>query len=556
MQKFKKVFCIFVICVLWAALQIQAKTGEQQSDSLSYTLETEYISMSDDIKLATDVYMPLQDGRYPTILVRTPYDKNAAKGQAEWYTKNGYVVISQDCRGKLLSEGVFYPFQNEREDGLTTVEWIRSQSWSNGQIAGWGGSYVGYTQWAISDVLDVVTAELTSANIYELLYLDGLFSLATAFNWGLIVDSKTVNPIPPQKIFNSYTILPLSVADDSTYKDNAFINDWLAHNSYDDYWKAMNHRGITNSAVISFAGWYDIFLMPQIEDFIALNKEAKTKSRLIVGPWCHGSQSLANDYGGSEKTGRKGKFIRQFINAQLKGSDIDVAGTGYKDKKFNLFVMERNEYFGCDVWPPKSTKMTEYFIGPDAYFSPIPPQSQGPLNFTYDPDDPFPNKGGTFLGPDVGAALQNDNLSRTDQVTFETAALDSSLILLGPISATLYVGSDAPSTDFIVCLQDVFPNGDIVNIQEGGKRVEMKNGVNKVDLSVWATGYQLAPEHKLRAVITSSWFPRFNRNLNSGEPIFSAKNSRIAQQTIYYGDHPSSITLPVLHAANDEKFKE
>ena len=555
-QKRQNSLFLFVVSILFGFNIVFSQENQEKQDSTNYILKSEFVIMTDGIKLATDIYIPLETGQYPTILVRSPYNKDHVKKEAEWYTENGYVVVAQDCRGKFLSEGTFYPFKNERADGLETVKWIRSQAWSNGKIAGWGGSYVGYTQWAISDVLDVFFPNMTSADIYGLLYPGGMFSLATAFNWGLAVDAKTVNAIPPQKILASYSILPLSVADDSTFKDNVFVNDWLRHSSYDEYWRFMNHRGISSAPFLSIAGWYDIFLMSQINDFLALAKNGHPDSRIIIGPWCHGSPAVKNEYGSSEKTGHRNKLSKQFLNKHINGDKIDFADIGFKDKKYNLFVMERNEYYGCDVWPPKATTLTNYYIGSDSYLTPDIPKESGQLGYTYDPEDPYPNKGGTFLGPNVGPALQNDNLSRTDQLVFETDVLQSELVLLGPISATLYVSSDAPNTDFIVCLQDVFPNGDIINIQEGGAKVDMQEGINKQDISMWATGYQLNPGHKLRAVITSSWFPRFNRNLNSGEPVFSAKTIRIAKQSIYFGENPSSITLPILNVKDKKSFME
>jgi putative CocE/NonD family hydrolase len=535
---------IIILTIPWMAF---AQEGQKKSDSNNMIITTEMISMSDGIKLATDIYLPAKDGKYPAILVRTPYDKKHIKEGALWFIENGYVVIAQDCRGKFLSEGSFYPFKNERADGQVTVDWIRTQPWTNGKIGGWGGSYVGYTQWAVSDLLDVITPELTSADIHGLLYSGGMFSLATAFNWGLVVDAQTVNPVPPEKILASYTILPLSVADDSTTKDIAFIDDWLAHPSYDLYWQHMDHQKIASAPVLSIAGWYDIFLMPQIYDFQALDPAVQAKSHLIVGPWCHGAQAYKNEYGGSERTGHKRELMRRFVNQQLKNIEFDLSDMVFQDKKYNLFIMERNEYYGADVWPPEATVFTDYYIGPDQYLSPKKLKKEGKLGYPYDPRNPYPNKGGTFLGVGVAAALQNDNLSRTDQLMFETPVLESPLILLGPVSATLYLSSDVPSTDFVVCLQDVFPDGNIFNIQEGGKRVDIKPGINEVKISVWPTGYQINPEHKLRVVISSSWFPRFDRNLNSGEPIFSAKTINIANQTIYYGKNPSMITLPILN---------
>lgn len=544
-----------VIIVFLFVLNTYAQENQDESDSTGVISKTELIIMKDGIKLATDVYLPSENGTYPAILVRTPYNKAGIKKGAEKLAAEGYVVVVQDCRGKFLSEGAFYPFKHERADGLETVKWIKAQEWSNGKIGGWGGSYVGYTQWAVSDVLDVISPELTSADMYGLMYPGGMFSLATAFNWGLLVAAQTVNPVAPEKILASYSILPLSVADDSTTKDINFINDWLTHSDKNEYWKFMDHRGIASSPVISVAGWYDIFIMPQILDFQALPENVRLQSRLIIGPWCHGKQAYENDYGGSEKTGHRQKLIGRFMKKHLQDTGFDFSDLVYKDKIYNLFVMERNEYYGCNNWPPKSTVETEYFLGPDHYFAPHKPKGSGKLEYTYNPSDPYPNRGGTFLGMGVGAALQNDNESRSDQLIFETTVLESPLILLGPISATLYVGSNVPSTGFIICLQDVFPNGNVINIQEGGSKVDLEEGINKIDVSVWSTGYQLNQGHKLRAVITSSWFPRFNRNLNSGEPIFSAQTINIADQAIYFGKNSSSITLPILNVS-DDSFSE
>lgn len=540
----------FIVLILSALLSLSpvCKAGQQDSNDPGYIFKTEFVVMEDGIKLATDVYLPIESGQYPCVLVRTPYNKQSGKGEAEWFVKNGFTFVVQDCRGKFASEGKFYPFRNERADGLATVEWIREQSWSNKKIGGFGGSYVGYTQWAISDVLNALTAHITGADVYDVLYPDGLFSLATAFNWGLAMDSATINQIPPKKISASYTILPLSVADDLTYADNRFVNDWLSHPSNNDYWKSQSHRGMAKCPVLSIGGWYDIFLMDQLNDFQALLENGHPDSRIVIGPWCHGPRGVKNDYGGIEKTGQRDSLIRRFIAKQLRVEGVNVFEPPFKDKKYNLFIMERNEYYGADQWPPKATAFTPYYIGSNKYFAREMPQDEGKLEYTYDPADPYPSKGGTLLGSPVGPALQNDNLSREDQLVFETGVFKSPLILLGPIEAVLYVDTDVSSTDFIVCLQHVFPNGSIINVQEGGKTVDFeKSGIKKVRLSVWATGYQVNPGHKLRAVVTSSWFPRFNRNLNSSESIFSAKTIKTARQKIYFGPkHPSSVILPIL----------
>jgi len=539
---------LIIISILLTNFFSPAFAQDQKPDSLDYNYREIFIPMNDGIKLATDVFSPKTVRKFPSILIRTPYNKAGVKGDAEWFVKKGIIVVAQDCRGKFKSEGKFYPFINERKDGLQTLRWIRKQPWSNGKVGGWGGSYVGYTQWAISDSLGALVPNMTGADLFELIYPGGLFSLQTAFNWGLAVDSKTVNTIPPEKILNSYWILPLSIADDSTIKDISFINDWLNHSTDNQYWQQMNHQGITSAPVFSIAGWYDIFLTTQIADFQMNSQNGHPDNRIIIGPWCHGSQGQKNEYGGSGKTGRRMEAARRFLLHHLCNKNENYLAPPFFDKKYNLFIMERNEYFGTDEYPPKEVKPTNYYFGPDLYLKTENYSTSGYMQYTYDPKNPYPSKGGTALGMGVGPSLQNDNTSRIDQVMFETDTLKKPLVLLGPITATLNVSSTASCTDFIVCLQDVFPDSNIFNIQEGGTSIEfVDGGTEPITFSVWATGYQINPGHKLRAVVTSSWFPRFNRNINSCEPIASATMMKKANQKIYYGlDCPSFVSLPVI----------
>lgn len=535
-------FSVFIILLL-ISWQLSAQ------DKNEFLFLKDSIETTGRIKLATDIYLPDRNNPYPTLLVRTPYKKDNLKNNAIDFTKQGYAVVVQDCRGKFGSGGKFYAFKDEREDGLKTIEWIKKQPWFNGKIAGYGGSYVGYTQWAVSDQLDAVCALVTGADVYDLIYPQGLFSMATAFNWGLPVDARKSNPISSEKILKSYWYLPLSLADDSTFKDNRFINDWLLHENRDDYWQSVNHRSIAKGPVLSIAGWYDIFLLTQINDFVALDKKkSHSGNKMIIGPWCHGTQSFKNEYGGGKKTGNLDALQERFLAESINGKEIDVLEAPFTNHKYNFFIMERNEYFGSESWPPKEVKKADYFLD-KGKISQKAPKESSQLEFVYNPQEPYPNLGGNFIGKDVGPAVQNKNENRNDQWVFESGVLTDPLTLLGSVSASLYVSSTADKTDFIILLQDVFPNDTIINIQEGGKQVAMDpNKITKISLESWPTGYQLNPGHKLRVVITSSWFPRYNRSLNTGEPIYSAKESTKALQTIYLGsEYPSKIILPLLN---------
>lgn len=549
----KKQVSVLVIAALAAALTI-IPTPTCRAQELNRPGKTEVsIAMDDGILLSTSVFLPGGKKKCPVVLVRTPYDKNAEEWMGKAFKMFGIGVVIQDVRGKNQSGGEFYPFVNERADGLNTLQWIRQQPWSNGTIAGWGGSYVGYTQWAISDSLDFLTLLVTGARLYDFVYPDGLFSLQSAFIWGFQNASQKLTPLPAEKLRAGTKILPLSAADDSVAGDIPFINDWIAHEKFDAYWQKMDFRGMTKAPLISMAGWYDIFLKSQIADFQALSEIGNSNNRLVIGPWCHGSLGEPNEYGGLKKTGKPTKIF-MYVKNHLKGKKSKLTAP-LRNAPYNLFIMERNEYVGSDVWPPKETRTIPYYIGPSGYLQPEPFGENGSLSYVYSPADPYLSHGGTALGDGVGPARQNDNIHRKDQLVFESKVAGEPLILLGPVTATLWLSSDAPCTDFIVGLQDVFPDGRIINIQEGAARVETgRDNPEKTVISVWATGYQLNPGHTLRVFISSSWFPRYNRNLNLCQPAGNATRMADARQKVYYGTGtPSSIDLPVYQIQKNKR---
>jgi uncharacterized protein len=548
----KKIFLV-ILCmtVITCFYRAECKAANDKTGKIEIN-----ISMADGVVLSTDVYLPGKKGKYPAVLVRTPYDKTAEQWMGKPFNMFGIAVVVQDVRGKHKSAGAYYPFINERSDGLQTLRWIREQPWSDGTVAGWGGSYVGFTQWAIADSLNFLTPLLTGANLYDFIYPDSLFSLHTAVVWGFLNASQTLNTIPPEKLAAATKILPLSAADDSTIKDISFINDWLIHEKYDNYWQKMDFRGITKSPLISIAGWQDIFLKTQIDDFEALSASGHPDNRLIIGPWCHGNQGEKNEYGGLKKTGKPSHIFKLMKN-YMKGKKIQLTSP-FKDEKYNLFIMERNEYIGSQTWPPKETRSIPFYLGPSGYLGKMKYNGNGNLTYDYSPSDPYPSIGGTILGDAVGPARQNANVNRKDQLVFEMSVTERPLTLLGPVSATLWLSSDVSCTDFIVGLQDVFPDGKIINIQEGGANVKFAGTQpEKKEISVWATGYQINTGHKLRVFISSSWFPRFNRSLNSCDPIYSADIIVNAHQKVWFGgDNPSSVNLPVYETPGKRKVSK
>jgi len=466
----KKIIALAVLVIL--PIHILLSSSEGYSKELSK--ETVFITVEDSIRLGTDLYFPEGEGPFPCILVRLPYNMNGIGESGENYIRsfleNGWVTILQDTRGKFESNGKYHPFKHERSDGLATVKWIRSQAWCNGKIAGWGGSYVGYTQWAIADQLDVITPTLTSANMYELVYPEGIYSLATALNWGLSNGSRTYNAVDPEKMAKSYFVLPLSVVDDSTVKQIDFMDSWLSHPHDDVYWGTMNHRAAITCTILTIAGWYDIFLMSQIRDFELMEPYRHTESRLIIGPYAHGQITIETDFGEDGNLSMYDDDIVAFTKRHLEGDAGKTGQTG-SGKPYSFFIMHRNEWVDCEQWPPINSTSTAFYLSPDGTIKQQPDNSENILEYTYDPVDPFPSIGGTFLGVGVGPAFQNPNTEREDQVVFESEPFEEPLVLLGPIDATIYAATDAPSTDFFVSLQEVRADGKIINIQEGGRTV-------------------------------------------------------------------------------------
>ena len=506
-----------------------------------------FIPGPDTIRLATDLYLPKANGPFACILIRTPYNKNGFQGDAKDFIQQGYAVVVQDTRGTGKSNSRFYAFSYEREDGLITLDWIRKQPWSNGRVGGWGGSYVGYTQMVIADKLDAITALVTTADMYDALYPSGIFSLATCMNWGLIMNNPKIKP---EKLIAGYRQLPLSTVDDSTGAANAYFDDWLNHPQKDAYWQAQAFRKSLNTPVFSIAGWYDMFLDPQIKDFVALGQKRHPASRLIIGPFAHGKITIPTDFDEAAKLGRYVDLARSFLIQTVKHPvGLRVYADSLMNKPFAFFIVHANRWVLSDHWPPEQAKPAIYYLHPNHRLAQQKPTANDQVEYTYNPQDPYPSMGGSFLGLGVGPAWQNVNSKRTDQAVFETDSLNAALTLLGPMQAKLWVSSDAACTDFYACLQDVGRDGKIVNIQEGGA---MWNGQENQDakqltINIWPAGYQLASGHKLRLVICSALFPRYNRNLNSCEPPFQAKTIKKAQQKILIGpDHPSQVQLSVL----------
>ena len=524
------------------------------------------IRARDGVILRTDHYAPaLVDA--PTVLVRTPYGRTGPPAiAARAIAEQGFHVVMSSCRGTFRSGGVFDPMRHERDDGLDTVDWLRRQPWFTGVLGTFGLSYVGYTQWAIADVpeLAAMATVITASQLRGPTYSGESFSLYTTLAWASLIESQGKPRLAgalellrgqPQ-LKRALNHLPLGEADRvATGGEVDFFRTWLNHASvnHDDpraaaadaYWGELGHEhrvAAVTAPVLMVGGWHDIFLPWQLRDYAAL-RAAGAQPHLIIGPWTHGSLGL---FGGSL---RETVF---WLRAHLRGEKdvlhersvrVHVAGSGWRD---------------LDDWPPNDTAATSWFLdGGGRLTRAAPPEVGSPFaepdRFTYDPTDPTPSVGGPLLVSNVSGPRDNRALeSRPDVITFTSALADRALEVIGPVTATVYVRASRPHFDVFVRLCDVEPSGRSLNVCDGMMRVAPgrfptdADGVQAVEVELWPTAYRFGVGHRLRVQVSGGAYPRYARNLGTGEPLATATEGRPVEIEILHDSRrPSAVRLPI-----------
>lgn len=556
------------------------------------------VPMRDGVTLAADIYRPDAPGKFPAILERTPYNRATymPPDDAEWFAERGYVVIAQDVRGTYDSDGVFYAFKNEANDGYDTDEWIGKQLWFDGNLGTLGGSYVGYTQWAqaimASKYLKAMVMTVTTPDIYRnWIYDNGVLHYGFDLPWGGIEMSGHV--MQSNKNFEwdaIYNHLPVATSDEAGHHVTPHYRDWLAHPLHDSYWTGIDLNTAYNKVtvpILSMDGWYDIFLRGDINDDAAMRKEGATEvaragKRLVIGPWAHstgGRTALPLGSGGLSPDpvdfGDNAPLDKRLINLRwfdhwLKGIDNGVG----KDAPIAIFVMGENYWRNENEWPLARTQYTDYYVESggransaigDGVLTPELPKGPETDGFIYDPANPVPSMGGNVCCSNVASGPwdQRSVERRDDVLVYTTSAMKTPTEITGPLKMELYASTSAKDTDWTAKLVDVYPNGFAQNIQSGIVRARYREGAGRpasmiepgkvydYTIDLWATSYVILPGHKLRLEISSSDFPRFDRNLNTGEDPNSGTLMVAAKQTIYHSPrYPSHVVLPLIPQAN------
>ena len=457
-------------------------------------------------RLLTDrwVARDVRDCPAPTVLVRSPYGRAGAFGFlfGRLLAERGFQVVIQSVRGTFGSDGEFTPF-DERADGLATLRWLREQPWHDGRVATAGMSYLGLTQWAISDQPEVVAMapQLTASSFLGASYGGGGHSLDLVLTWMLLVglQEHRLGPLLLARALRSEVpelrdSLPLAELDQRALgRAVQWFHDWLGHDPDDEYWadrQFADERDRGTAAVQLLSGWHDLFTPWQFDDFAALAAAGRDVS-LVVGPWSHAAPAAL-------ATGLRETIA--FLRAHLLGDDRLL-----RPGRVRVRVTGADEWRTYDAWPPPGTA--------EATFAP-----PGGGRIHYDPEEPTPAVGGPVL---LGLRPVVDNApleARDDVVVLTGEPLDAPLEVIGPVSAKVRVRGSGPTYDVFARLNEVGPDGVSRNVTNGLVRLRDADGETDAEVPMWPVAHRFAAGSRLRLLVACGAHPRFARNLGTDDP--------------------------------------
>ena len=585
------------------------------------------IEMRDGALLATDLYFPAWDGRratgeFPVIVERTPYDKSTARQttRGKFFARRGYVVAAQDVRGRFNSEGEWYPFAREAEDGYDTVEWLGTQGWSSGQVGTMGDSYAGSDQAALATLdpphLSTMLVAVGASNYFSSsMRQNGALEqrfLIYAYRMATTSPEAMADPALRSALLNIFENGMPDVVENFPILRNTSvlsripgIEQWVielqTEGEYTDYWKQRGYAPVeyycehADVPTLYLGGWYDSYARNTTESYMMLSRLKRSPQYLLMGPWTHGQYEVT--FGGDIDFG---------LDAHINYDDLKLAWFDYHLKGLRSEVVDwspvryfamgggdgqtndehRLNHGGSWVeaadWPVPGSRFVEHYIHGDGSLSRAKPDS-GELeatSYVFDPSDPVPTVGGGISAanpimepgaydqrgdPDrfYGSQDRQPLNTRADVLTFQTPVLDMAVDVTGPITIHLWASSSAVDTDFTAKLIDVyppspeFPEGLAINITDSIIRARYRNGyltpelmepgrVYEFEFELYPTSNRFAAGHRIRLDISSSNWPRFDVNHNTGAPLGTDRTYDVATQTIYHSDeHPSHVVLPI-----------
>lgn len=541
-----------------------------------------WIPMRDGTKLYATLYRPRQGTAFPVLLHRSPYSTQHPR-YVEWslrFAQAGYAIVMQDSRGRYESEGKWRPYVDEAIDGYDTQEWLGRQDWCDGTIGTFGISYPGFTQILPAPLRSSYSRALVpianQEDNYGHLRYNGVLQQQNVMNWVWLGDRTNQNAARDLVDWNTvYRQLPLLTAIDDI-ADRPFYREIIRHDRWDDFWASYSMKGQyseVETPAYFITGWYDNLVHEGFKCFQGWKHHARTEecrrlSRLLVGPWTHtaiGSAEPFGDiaFGPQAAVDMPSEHLRWYDQRQR---NID---TGIdSEPPVRIFVMGKNCWRAEHEWPLARTKYTRFYLHSNGSANSSngngelllhAPKDQHADRFVYDPLEPVPTAGGQSMFADNTGPRDRRLIERRDDLlVYSTKILEKDIEVTGPVELVLYASSSATDTDFTGTLVDVHPEGLAVHICEGIVRARFRESykeptliepdvVYKFRFSLWETSNLFRAGHRIRLEISSSNFPRFDRNLNTGNGSATDTETRIAHQTVFHdAQRPSYLCLPVI----------
>jgi putative CocE/NonD family hydrolase len=535
------------------------------------------VRMRDGVELSADIYRPEKPGRYPVILTRTPYTKTSSStlGIARYFVANDYVFISMDVRGRGDSDGKFNPYVNDARDGYDAIEWSATQDWSTGKIGTLGGSYNGAIQW-----LTAVEQPPHLAAMIPMVSPSDPFvewptgqPLPATISWYHFTAGHVAQNLGAVDWNKLYWHLPLFTMDEAMGRPNPLWKEQIEHAKLDSWWEPRRYQNKFERVrvpALGISGWYDDEQVGTPLNFIGVttkgHESVRRSQKLLMGPWPHainsGTKLGAVDFGSTAVIDMNGLWLRWF-DYWLKGIDNGIM----KEPPVRIFVMGENTWRDENEWPLARTRWTKYFLhskgrantlSGDGTLSTAEPENEPTDQYSSDPAKPVPYvTEASFAqigGPDDYRQIEQ----REDVLVYTSDVLGEDVEVCGPIRVRLYAGSSARDTDFMAKLIDVWPDGFAQRLTDGMVRARFREGMDKpsliepgrvygYDLDLWNTCQTYKKGHRIRLEVASSAFPKYDRNLNTGEALGKTSEMKIADQKIYHDrQHPSHLLLPIV----------
>ncbi|WP_137845012.1 CocE/NonD family hydrolase [Microbacterium sp. 2FI] len=522
------------------------------------------VPMDDGVELLGDLIRPIGsvDPGLPTIVMRSPYGRRGPfGGTARALAYDGFPVFVQSCRGTWGSQGRFSPQIDEQRDGIATLRWVRRQPWFSGKLATFGPSYLGFTQWAVAGKLqrdepetaqDALVLHITMPDFGAITWDNGAYSLRNALGWTRMMDRMRRGPFaligmafPDPKLERAFDVLPLSAGDSAVIgAPNHWYQDWVAHEKLtDEFWTQQSHTASVadvTAPVAMLTGWYDIFLPWQLRTYAQL-VAAGNQPWLTVGPWGHTSREMGIP-AHTETIG----FLREVFTDAAAGRTAPV----------RAFLTGADQWHDLTAWPPPGSEAQDWFLHEGGGFG-IEAPAGGTTRYRYDPVDATPAVGGPSLTPDTLPVDNAAHEQRADVAVFRGEVLAEPVTIAGEPVARVRVRSSATSFDVFVRITDVHPDGRVLTVCDGIRRIGSigttatdpapdADGFREVDVTLWPAFHRFAPGHRIGVQISSGAHPRYARNPGTGEAAAVAASVVVAEQEIAHdGISASRLSLPM-----------